>query len=131
MLINSSPICFSSFCKSSSIEQILYARIKIVRSVPRFQVLGAKEFQWRYTPLWVLFLYIVVYKVSLVLINITSKKLILPFCSSSYINSIIWWKLLRVDNTCSIDDTFITAIVSSTYCNRTFKVSQGFDSCIS
>ena len=130
MLINSSPICFSSFCKSSSIEQILYARIKIVRSVPRFQVLGAKEFLWRYTPLWVLFLYIVVYKVSLVLINITSKKLILPFCSSSYINSIFWWKLLKVDNTCSIDDTFITAIVSSTSCNRTFKVFQGFDSCI-
>ena len=47
MLMNSSSICFSSFCKSSSLEQILKARIKIVRSVPRFQVLRAKEFQWR------------------------------------------------------------------------------------
>ena len=33
----------------------------------------------------------------------------------SYVNSIFLRKPLRIDNTCSIGDNFITAIVSSTY----------------
>ena len=47
ILMNSFSINFSMF-------------YKIVQSVPRFEVLGAKEFQCRYTELSVLFLYIVV-----------------------------------------------------------------------
>ena len=39
----------------------------------------------------------------------------MPLCSKSYVNSIFWWKLLRTDNACSIDDNFITIIVLSIY----------------